>query len=108
MQWFLWKIRYPNFPKFILIDETLFIIEEIFNCHNNYVWANENSHSVKVGNYQEWFSMNVWVGMIDDCLLGLYIAQLSAREHLFDISAGYPLGLSGECIFSHSSKHVVS
>lgn len=84
VQW-LWKIRRdPDFPKFILFtDEGLFIREGVFNYHNSYVWTDDNSHAKRMENYQERFNINIWAGIVGDCLLGSYILPNYLHEDIY-------------------------
>lgn len=44
----------------------------IFNVHNEHWWSNENPYVTRQDAYQHRFSVNVWAGILDNCLLGPY------------------------------------
>lgn len=71
-QWFLRQIALlPYFVSNILFtDEAGFSRDGIFNFHNNHVWADDNPHATITGRHQHKFSVNVWVGIVGDSLLG--------------------------------------
>lgn len=39
------------------------------NFHNNHLWAEENPHGIVETHFQKQFSLNVWVGIIDEHLI---------------------------------------
>lgn len=49
------------------------MMDGVFNSRNSHVWANENSHSVRLANSQRNFSVNVWCGLINDRLVEPHI-----------------------------------
>lgn len=61
----------PRFLSQVLFtDEASFSRNAIINFHNNHMWAEENPHAVIENNFQENFSVNVWVGIVGDFLIG--------------------------------------
>ncbi|KMQ92230.1 hypothetical protein RF55_7819 [Lasius niger] len=40
------------------------------NFHNKHSWAEENPHEVCEDRFQHQFSLNVWVGIVGDWLIG--------------------------------------
>lgn len=70
--WFLRKIALiPLFlSKILFTDEAGFSREGIFNYHNNHFWADVNPHEISQRRHQVRFSVNVWLGVIGDVLLG--------------------------------------
>lgn len=61
----------PNFIGNILFtDEASFTRDGVFNFHNMHEWSDENPHAIHVRNHQFGFSINVWIGMVGDCLIG--------------------------------------
>jgi len=71
-QWVLHTlVRIPQLLTLILFtDEANFSRDAIMNFHNNHVWAEDNHHVVHEGRFQHQFSLNVWVGIIGDVLIG--------------------------------------
>lgn len=71
-QWILTKFaENPNFTSRILFtDEAGFTRDGIFNFHNNHVWADENPHEFVESRHQHRFSLNVWLGILGDRLIG--------------------------------------
>lgn len=63
----------PNFPRKILwMDEAQFTRDGITNCRNLHQWSNkgDNPRLKRASTYQVKFSVNVWVGLIDNLLIG--------------------------------------
>lgn len=77
-QWLINMIgQAPLFLRHILFtDEANFSRNSIRNFHNNHNWADENPHGFFEGNHQYQFSLNVWLGMIDNHLIGPYFLPL--------------------------------
>lgn len=71
-QWFLDTcIENPEFTSVVLFtDEAKFSREAITNFHNNHIWTDANPHAITERRHQQTFSLNVWVGIIGDRLLG--------------------------------------
>lgn len=53
------------------------------NFHNNHVWVEENPHAITETNYQHQFSVNVWVGIVGDFLIGPHFLppRLNGQEY---------------------------
>lgn len=72
--WILRKTRDDaNFPRKILwVDEATFTRDGITNCRNLHRWCNkgENPSMKRASTFQVKFSVNVWVGLIDNLLIG--------------------------------------
>ncbi|EZA49331.1 hypothetical protein X777_12361 [Ooceraea biroi] len=61
----------PDFAANILFtDEAIFTNNGIIHFHNKHVWADENPHAVVESKHQHRFSLNVWVGILRDRLIG--------------------------------------
>lgn len=71
-QWLLQKmVQIPQFLMLILFtDEANFSRNAIRNFHNNHVWCDENPHEIVEDRFQHQFSLNVWLGIVGDCLIG--------------------------------------
>lgn len=71
-KWYLKKVEEdPMFDQQILFtDEANFSRNAIQNSHNNHLWAEENPHAIIETHFQYQFSVNVWVGIIGDHLVG--------------------------------------
>lgn len=54
----------------LFTDEANFSRDAIINYHNNHIWAEENPHAIVEAHHQEQFSLNVWVGIIGNHLIG--------------------------------------
>lgn len=74
-RWFLHKIvETPNFlQKVIFTDESTFNRDGVFNSRNSHCWAYENPHSTVMRRSQTRFSVNVWVGLLNNRIIGPYI-----------------------------------
>lgn len=63
--------RNANFVNHILFtDEATFNRNGITNHHNEHIWAEENPHEKKVTHHQRMFKVNVWIGIVDNNLIG--------------------------------------
>lgn len=52
-------------------DECIFSRDGITNLHNSHKWLDENQHpAIIVKNHQNRFSENIWIGVVDDHLIG--------------------------------------
>lgn len=105
-QWFLRKLAVdPLFgSKILFTDESAFSKNSIRNFHNKHFWAEENPHKIKETHYQDQFSVNVWIGIIGDYLIGPFFLPErlngeSYRRFLEDI---LPILLEDVPIFTRS------
>lgn len=73
-RWFLeqpQRVVYNNFAWIVLFtDEAIFTRDGINNFHNQHFWAPENPHATKESKNQQQFSLNVWGGIVANCLIG--------------------------------------
>lgn len=71
-RWFLRKVAViPDFLSQILAtDEAGFNRDGITNYHNTHCWADENPHAILEDRHQVRFSVNVWIGILGDRILG--------------------------------------
>lgn len=79
-RWFL-----QNHDKNILFtDEATFTRLGIFNVHNEHWWSHSNPHVTRQDAYQHRFSVNVWAGVLNNCLLGPYFIEgrLDSQSYL--------------------------
>lgn len=85
-QWFLAQVeRNPAFPGLICAsDEKGFSREGTFNPRNNHEWREDNPHATHISGYQHKFFVNVWAGILGDCLLGPYLLpdRLNGQNYL--------------------------
>ena len=56
-------------------DEAKFTREAVLNSRNSHVWADENLHDARTHEFQEWYSLNIWAGFLDGCVIGPYLLQ---------------------------------
>ena len=56
--------------KILWSDEATFTRRGVVNYHNLHVWAHENPHAIRPRSFQREFSVNVWLGVINDNLCG--------------------------------------
>lgn len=75
VQWYLQQsVQDVNFPAYVLFtDEATFNRDGVFNQHNAHLWAHENPHGVRQHAAQHRFAINVWAGLVGDCLVGPYL-----------------------------------
>jgi hypothetical protein len=69
---------------------------EFFNCRNSHLWADNNPYARHVANHQHPFSINVWVGIIGEDLLGPYRikGRLTGASYLHLLQDELPLLLA--------------
>lgn len=66
-------LQNAEFLSFILFsDEATFTKEGIFNSHNAhfYAYKGDNPHVTRIRGFQERFSINTWIGVVGDNLIG--------------------------------------
>lgn len=59
--------------KILWTDEATFTRHGIFNQRNSHVWSHENPLSIQEHHYQHGFSVNVWMGLLDNLVIGPHI-----------------------------------
>lgn len=68
----------PDFPAIIMFtDESCFKRESSYNTRNYHLWSEENPHGSYVRGFQHRLSVNLWVGILGDHLIGPH--RLPAR-----------------------------
>lgn len=66
-----WLHQNRDVNQFILYtDEAQFTRSGFFNIHNEHIWARENPRATVTRSFQERFSVNVWIGIVDGQLIG--------------------------------------
>lgn len=112
VNWYLERLaQQEEFPSLILFsDEATFSRDGILNTKNNIEWATENPHSVYEKGHQVQFSINIWMGVVGDQLIGPYLLppRLNAenylvflREVLPELLEAVPLHIRQNMIFQH-------
>lgn len=101
----------PEFHKRILFsDEATFSREGVFNNRNSHVWAEENPHARRIRGYQQRYSINVWVGIVDQHVIGPFlfperlngeIYQHFLTNHLVDLLDDVPLNIRQQMWYQH-------
>ncbi|GBM98898.1 hypothetical protein AVEN_1210-1, partial [Araneus ventricosus] len=85
-RWFLQQLAaQPDFSAHVLFtDECTFTREGISNTHNHHALASSNTQDTRPHAYQKRFSVNVWVGIVGDHLIGPYLLlfRLDGRRYL--------------------------
>lgn len=93
-QWYLDQCRHDvNFPSYVLFtDESYFTRDGVFNQHNAHLWALENPHGVRPHDAQHRFAVNVWAGLVGDCLVGPYLlpTPLTSANYLIFLEEVLP------------------
>lgn len=112
VRWFLQRrVAQPDFPSCVLFtDEAIFSREGVVNAHNSHVWAHENPRATRTRAAQRRFSINVWAGIVGDCLIGPYLlpSRLDGRSYgifleyvLPDLLHDVPASLRDRIWFQH-------
>lgn len=110
--WYLQRLaQNPQFASTVLFtDEANFSRNAIQNSHNNHLWAEENPHAITETRFQHQFSVNVWVGIIGDRLIGPFFLpeRLNGRyyrnflqEELPILLEDVPIGLRNRMWYMH-------
>lgn len=51
---------------------------KLFSIHaTSHIWAEENLHAAQPHGFQERYSLNIWAGFLDGCLIGPYLLPLN-------------------------------
>lgn len=111
-QWFQNRIvQNPRFLQQVLFtDEANFSRDKIRNFHNNHLWSDENPQAIMERHHQHTFSVNVWVGVVGDHLIGPFFLPLRLngqtyldflQEELPTLLEDIPLQLRNEMWFMH-------
>ncbi|GFV72290.1 uncharacterized protein LOC103512048 [Trichonephila clavipes] len=74
-RWFLHESNADrNFAANVLFtDEVTLSLEGVMNFHNLHTWADGTPHAIRPHGAQRKCPINVWAGIVGDCLLGPYI-----------------------------------
>ncbi|CAH2086623.1 unnamed protein product [Euphydryas editha] len=104
----------PYFLKRILwTDESKFDQDGITNYHNIHYWAPKvdgNPNKKKETGSQRRFGLNVWMGIVDDCLIGPHFLpnmlnsenyENFLREELYSLLEDVPLQTRQKMIYQH-------
>ena len=71
-----WIADHPRLCKNILFtDEAIFTRSGYYNSHNFHWWSEENPKKTVKRHFQHRFSVNVWCGVIDSCLIGPFVFE---------------------------------
>lgn len=94
-RWYIQKvIENPQFDsKIMFTDEANFSRNAITNFHNNHYWAQENPHAITETHFQQQFSLNVWIGIISDHLIGPFFlpGRLNGQDYCNFLTNDLPL-----------------
>jgi hypothetical protein len=84
----------PDFLNHVpWIDKAGFMRVGVMNLHNLHVWAEENPHPTRSSSFQHRFSVNVWAGIVDDHLIGLYTTEdcIGGAQYLHFLQETLPI-----------------
>lgn len=95
VRWVLQRcIANPGFTASILFsDEACFTRDGYFNARNSHIWAVENPHARFIHGHQVKFSVNIWAGIVGNCVLGPVIMppRLNGAAYLDFLQNTLPL-----------------
>jgi hypothetical protein len=57
----------------LFTDEARFGTDGVISIHNQHHWTEENPHGVIHSRHQQHFSINMWAGIVGDCLVGVHV-----------------------------------
>lgn len=76
--------NHVTFTKKILwTDEATFTRKGMLNQRNSHIWSHENPRAVREYNFQHEFQCNVWLGVLDDTVIGPYFLPHRLNAELF-------------------------
>ena len=96
--------------KIFFTDESCFTRNGVTNFHNLHVWMEENPKEIRPYSFQRQFSVNVWAGIVGDCLIGPFAlpARLNGETYLNflqnsipELLEDVPLEIRRQMIFMH-------
>lgn len=96
--------------RILFSDEATFHRNGHVNRHNYHYYADENPHVVRMTNYQQRWSLNVWGGILGEHLLGPYFIEghLNGNSYLRflhddldDLLENVPLAALRQIVFQH-------
>lgn len=96
--------------RILWTDESKFNREGITNFHNLHYWAEDNPHVKRQTSFQRKFSVNVWMGVIGNNLIGPHFLpdylngesyEYFLRNHLFELLDDVPLVNRQGMIYQH-------
>jgi hypothetical protein len=74
--------------KILLTDKLCFTRAGIINIHNEHIWSDQNSqvilshhHHHHHHHHQQHFSINLFAGILGDCLMGSHILPAQDGDH---------------------------
>ena len=82
----------------LFTNEATFGHDGIINPHNRHLWATDNAHRMVEVSHQQWFSINVWAGIIGDRLLGPVLPEW---RNVSDLPAKHAASIAGEFAFGN-------
>lgn len=110
-RWLYQEINNPFFLQSVLFtDEASFSRDGVVNFHNNHQWTYENPHTTHQGRHQQQFKINVWVGIVADCLIGPCVLpdrlngdayRAFLENNLPELLQDLPLAVRGNLWFMH-------
>ena len=111
-RWALNKVERDEhfFNRVLFTDEATFTRAGVFNTHNMHAWHDANPQNVHRFRYQHRFTVNVWVGICGDHLIGPYLmpSPLNGaryvtflRDVLPELLEEMPLGIRRRMWFQH-------
>jgi hypothetical protein len=74
-QWFGQQCSVPLFLLLVLFSgDTCLGWDGILDFHSHHHWAEDNPHGVLQSRHQQQFNVNIWAGIVGDCLVGPHIS----------------------------------
>lgn len=86
-------LRHQYFLRRILItDKSCFTRNGIENFRNTHIWCDENPHETAARHFQHTFSVNVWIGVLGDNLIGPFFLpnRLTGEAYLHFLRTNLP------------------
>jgi len=81
-----WITAHPQLLSVILFtDEASFTRDGINNSRNSHTWSHDNPHESSVTKFQRRFSVNVWCGLLDNKLIGLFVSDNNLTGNTYEV-----------------------
>jgi hypothetical protein len=92
----------------LFADEAGFTRNGIVNFNNAHVWVDDNPHATVASRHEHRFSINVWVGILGDELLGAAVLLIRLTGAVYHCFFGERFTSTlGTCACSSTTTHVV-
>lgn len=75
--------KFHSDESYSFIDEAIFTRSGLFNARNKHTWAEENPQCTMQDKYQREFSVNMWLGVLDNKLIGPFFLSVCLTREIY-------------------------